>query len=100
MKAIFEEYKTKSLAELVPIANELLPLATTNMDSDELLAILGVVMDLKIDELETMSLPMETEYTPTSTGALQVNYAVMSQKVSDFMNGVEPSPSPTATSTN
>lgn len=100
LKAIFEEYKTKSLAELVPIANELLPLATTNMDSDELLAILGVVMDLKIDELETMSLPMETEYTPTSTGALQVNYAVMSQKVSDFMNGVEPSPSPTATSTN
>lgn len=97
LKAIFEEYKTKSMAELVSVANEILPLATTNMDSDELLAILGVVMDLKIDELETLSLPMETEYTPTASGALQINYETMSKKVSDFINGVEiASPSPSA----
>lgn len=96
LKAIFAEYRTKSLAELLPIANKLLPLATTNMEMDQLIAVLGVVMDLDIKELETLSIPMESEYTPTASGALQVNFEKMSAKVYNFMHGIEVSPSPSA----
>lgn len=98
LKAIFNKYKTKSLAELVPIATQLLQKVTTDMKHEQLLALLGVVMDLNIDKLETISLPMENEYTPTSIGALQVDKEKMSLKVSNFINGIVDTnitPSPT-----
>lgn len=104
LKAIFKKYKDKSLTELIPIANEVMPLATTNMDHDQLIALLGVVIDLDIEELETLTVPLATEYSRYNDGrvnaALQVDFAKMQEKISDFMNNVTeatPSPSPTAT---
>lgn len=103
LKAIFEEYKDKSLTELVSIANEIMPLATTNMDHDQLLALLGVVVDLDIDKLDTLTIPLATEYTPYNEGArvsaaLQVNFETMKQKIDNFMKNkeAEASASPSA----
>ena len=104
LKAIFKKYKDKSFAELIPIANEVMPLATTNMDHDQLLALLSVVIDLNIEELDTLTVPLATEYTRYNEGrrvtaALQVDFEKMKQKIDDFMKNrteATPSPSPTA----
>lgn len=95
LKAIFNKYKDKSYLELVPIANEIMPLATTNMSHDQLLALMGVVLDLNIDEIETMTVPLATEYTPYNEGrrvsaALKVNFETLKVKVKDFMDDKHP----------
>ena len=97
IKAIFNEYKTKSLTDLIPIANELLPLATTNMDHDQLIALLGVALDLHVDELQTLSVPTVNEYNSFDDGnrvtdALQVNFYTLKQKIKDFINDVNQNP--------
>ena len=101
--SIFEDYKKKSLTKLVSVAKELLPYATTNMKTDELLGILGVVMELKIDKLDTLSIPHPGGYSPNGLGDLVVNFSVVNKEISDFMEGINqatPAPSATPESTN
>lgn len=64
INAIFNEYKSKNLIELVTVTNKILPLITTNMTKSEILSYLSVAAGLLgTTELETFRVPMNDAYS-------------------------------------
>ncbi len=64
LTAIFNKYKSKNLVELIGIANDVLPLVTTNMKKSEILDYLTAAVTLNPSELETFRIPIDGSYAP------------------------------------
>lgn len=72
LNAIFDKYKSKSLVDLVAIANDLFPYITTNMTKSDLLSYLATIVSLGTTKLETFRVPMNNSYHGETNGAGQV----------------------------
>ena len=64
INAIFNQYKSKNLVELVSVTNKILPCVTTNMTKSEILSYLSVAAGMLGNaELETFRVPMNDAYS-------------------------------------
>jgi polyisoprenyl-teichoic acid--peptidoglycan teichoic acid transferase len=99
LNAIFEKYKTKNIVELVDIANDILPLVTTNMKKKDIISYLATVVTLKVNKLETLRIPVDNGYkneklyignasrkTAVLIPDLQINYEELSKFIYGELN--------------
>lgn len=62
LTAIFNQYKSKSIVELLAILPDILSLVTTDLSKSTVLEYLYLAVTLKPEKLETMRIPVENAY--------------------------------------
>lgn len=72
LNAVFEKYKSKNVAELVLILNDILPLVTTDISKADMISYIGTVVTLGTTELETHRVPMDNEYSSANIRGMSV----------------------------
>lgn len=100
LNAIFEKYKSKSLVDLVAIANDILPYITTNRSKADLLSYLAAFVSTGTTKLETFRVPMNNSYHGETTDAgqvLVVDFPTVNAELQKIIYGVTDG---TATTTN
>lgn len=63
LNAIFEKYKSKNIAELVLLINDILPLVETDIPKSDIVSYAGTFVTLGTTKLETMRLPIDQGFT-------------------------------------
>ena len=66
LNSIFNAYKEKSLLELISIAEEVLPLITTDLEKTEIIKLLTTAVNLNINEIEQLRIPIDNHYKSLS----------------------------------
>lgn len=91
LNAVFENYKSKNLVEMVSIANEVLPCITTNLSKTDILSYISAFVATGSTELETFRIPMDkTWYGDKRSGAgsvLIVNFELNNAALKEFIYG-------------
>lgn len=91
IKAIFNEYKSKNLIELIAVTNQILPHITTNMTKGDILSYLAVAAGMLTNaELETFRVPMNDAYSGEKINGkayLVVNYEKVRAALQEEMYG-------------
>lgn len=72
LNAIFEKYKSKNVAELVLLLNDILPLVTTDIQKSDIVGFIGTFVTLGTTKLETLRLPIDNEYTSANIRSMDV----------------------------
>ena len=63
LNAIFEKYKSKNIAELVLLINDILPLVETDISKSDIVSYAGTFVTLGTTKLETMRIPIDQGFT-------------------------------------
>lgn len=63
LNAIFEKYKSKNIAELVLLINDILPLVETDIPKSDIVSYAGTFVTLGTTKLETMRIPIDQGFT-------------------------------------
>lgn len=96
LNAIFEEYKSSNLVELVAMTNELFPYIYTNLSKTDILSYVAAAVGTGMTGLETLRLPLDNEYYPQRMGksgeVLMVNFEKNCAAFNEFIYGagIEP----------
>ena len=96
LSKLLNEYKNKSLTELVGLMDDILPMVTTNMTKDE---IFGYVKDLfpmlASAQIVTQRIPADDAYYPAKVGEMSVlmpdiskNAELLASIVSEYPDGI------------
>ncbi|ROR29352.1 LytR family transcriptional attenuator [Mobilisporobacter senegalensis] len=72
LNAIFEKYKSKNVAELVLLLNDILPLVTTDIPKSDIVGYLGTFVTLGTTKLETLRVPIDNGYTTANIRSMDV----------------------------
>lgn len=72
LNAIFEKYKSKNVAELVLLLNDILPLVTTDIQKSDIVGYIGTFVTLGTTKLETLRLPADNQYTTANIRSMDV----------------------------
>ena len=62
LNAIFEQYKSKNLAELIFMLNDILPLITTDIDSSEIEEYLKLGVTMGLSSIENLRIPIDNSF--------------------------------------
>lgn len=72
LNEIFEKYKSKNVAELVLLINDILPLVTTDIPKSDIVSYAGTFVTLGATKLETMRIPIDHGYTSAKIRKMDV----------------------------
>lgn len=92
LNSLFNKYKEKSLPELFPIAEEILPLITTDFNKLEILKLLTLVIDLNINEITQLRIPIDKHYKSTTVSnayMLVPEWDINLKTLHDFIYGTK-----------
>lgn len=92
LNSLFNKYKEKSLLELFPIAEEILPFITTDFNKLEILKLLTLVIDLNINEITQLRIPIDKHYKSTSVSSaymLVPEWDINLKTLHDFIYGIK-----------
>lgn len=90
--AIFNEYKTLGLWDLVMVANSCLPMITTDLDAGEIEQYLKLAMEIGLNELEQCRIPADGLYEDATIRKMRVIVPDLQKNVEvlhDFVFGTE-----------
>lgn len=66
LESLFNTYKNKDILELFLMAEEILPLITTDFNKFKILKLLNLAIDLKFDKVEQLRIPIDKHYKSTT----------------------------------
>ena len=92
LNSLFNKYKEKSLPELFSIAEEILPLITTDFNKLEILKLLTLVIDLNINEITQLRIPIDKHYKSTNVSKaymLVPEWDINLKTLHDFIYGIK-----------
>lgn len=72
LDALFKKFKTSSIVELVPMINELLPLVSTNLSTNEMISIATKVINMGVTDLEQSRFPLDGQCKMIQTDMLHL----------------------------
>lgn len=99
LNAVFDKYKSKNLAELVLLLNDILPLVTTDIQKSDIIACIGTFVTMGTTELETLRLPIDNGYSSATIRGMDVLLSNMPANIETLHNFIFGS-TETSTSTN
>ena len=70
--SVFEEIKDSNLKTLLEMANDILPLVTTNLTNTQILNLATKVMLMDVSDIETYRIPADGEFTPDTIKNMSV----------------------------
>jgi LCP family protein required for cell wall assembly len=92
LQQVYEKYRMKNAAELILVLNDVLPLATTNMKKSDLVYLMRLVLSLRIENVETLSIPTADSYQNSDIpergimGVLELDFESNIKEIDDFLN--------------
>jgi len=92
LNAIFEKYKTASLAELLGLVNDLLPYVQTDVSKTDIISYATKLVSSGFGDLETMSVPQDRMYDPVYVRGMAVLVPHLPENVAalhEFIYGTE-----------
>lgn len=90
LNAIFQEYKSKNVVELVGMLPDILSLVTTDLTKKDMLGYIGTILTINADKLETMSVPVQGSFTMPYINGMSVllpNLETNRKELHDFLFG-------------
>lgn len=70
--AVFDKLKDSNIKTLLELADDILPLVTTNLTNSQILSLATKVILMDISEIETYRIPADGEFTPTTISEMSV----------------------------
>jgi len=72
LTSVFDKFTNSSITKLLDIADEILPLITTDLSNSQILGLLTETILNGVSDLETYRIPADGEYTPTTINGMSV----------------------------
>ncbi|BBF42548.1 hypothetical protein lbkm_1231 [Lachnospiraceae bacterium KM106-2] len=92
LNAIFDAYKSKSLTDILGLADDMLGLMTTDISNLELLGYAKTAMSLGVADINTITIPIADSYSQKSIrgmAVLVIDFAKNREALHDFIYGEE-----------
>ncbi len=92
MMQVFDQYKSKGILEILRIAPDILQLVQTDLSKTEMLSLVKTVMDLNVNTIDTMAVPVKNGYEPKKINGMDVlvpNLQVNNDAINHFMYGTD-----------
>ena len=70
--AVFGKLKDSDIKTLLELADDILPLVTTNLTNSQILSMVTKVILMDILEIETYRIPVDGEFTPSTINDMSV----------------------------
>ncbi len=82
VSSVFNDYKNQSLTDMVALAPKVLSLITSDLTESKILSLAMTAIDLKVDQIETLSIPIKDSYETKSVRNMAVLVPNLEENIS------------------
>jgi len=86
LQSIFNQYKSKSITEILMLLPDILKLVTTDMSKSDLIKYMTIVLKMGVGEIETNKVPMDGTFKNASVNGMSVLYITDIDKVREELH--------------